>query len=252
MVLKTVLTLLFALSLLFNLFFAIGYVQAQRQANAGPSEKTPVAVQVSEALELDEPQEEVYQSLRQRLRAVRDDTMADMRAVQEELAAAIQDPNPDRERMQQAMDRIDAMGRALREAEIQTLREFLDVLDTEQQNALLARLMFNPRRGGRESTESLRRSFDGDGDGQLSDEEWSNLHRDMQRRHQERKERFEAHREAWRDMHAKFDANGDGELDEDEMKALRAWRRENGFRRGGGPPPPPPPGGSPAGDGGGF
>ncbi|MCA9297387.1 MAG: periplasmic heavy metal sensor, partial [Phycisphaerales bacterium] len=226
--LKTALTLVFALSLLFNLFFAIGYAQARRQAasTSVPAEKTPVGVQVSEALELDQPQEEVYQSLRQRLRAVREDTMADMRAVQEELAAALQDPNPDRERMQQAMDRIDAMGRALREAEIQTLREFLDVLNTEQQNALLARLMFNPRRGGgRESTESLRRSFDADGDGTLSDEEWSNLHRDMQRRHQERKERFEAQREAWKNMHAKFDANGDGELDDAEMQALREWRR---------------------------
>ncbi|MEM7228907.1 MAG: hypothetical protein AAF432_08840 [Planctomycetota bacterium] len=231
---RTIVWLVLSLSLLFNLFFAVGYVQAKRQADQAAS-STPVE-QISKTLRLDDTQESIYRDLKTSMRTLRDQAMADMRAIQMELADVMGDPNADRSRVEQIVERSDALRETIREAELATLEEFLGVLSVEQQNELLGRLVMEKHHRRRPT---LRERCDTNGDGHLDDEEWTRFDQQLRDRQRSFRDRFmsDTQNAGQHRILERFDANKNGVLDPEEREAFEAFREEHGWgRRGGGRP----------------
>jgi len=228
-------TLLLALSLLFNLFFAGGYLQARRQLEqtAVPAETSTVS-DVREALQLDPTQEALFASLHERIQSVREEARTAMMAARTEVSALLDDPSSSPAQIDEAMERMLNIRRSVREDEMTTLREFLDVLSTEQQNAMMQKLIFRDARGERDDRrESRFHRFDRDGDGELSAEERALMRDELRRHHDDFRDRVERHRDMRRRLHERFDANGDGVLDDAEREALTEWRRSQDDQRRG-------------------
>jgi hypothetical protein len=218
---RYLLALALGMSLLFNVFFAIGFIQARAQRERGDDAAVRL---VTEQLRLDEEQEAMYASLRAGMREEADALGGEIELVRAELDQELQRDEPDADRVVAIVQRIAELEGDRRTVGPKCFQDFLTVLDPEQVQRLSRR--FPPPRG-RHRRGAMER-FDLNHDGQLDDEE-----RAAAREHYERRRGEGNKHERWRkEMMGRFDANGDGVLDADEREAMQQWRREHGRERG--------------------
>ncbi len=142
--------LILALSLLFNVFFAAGYMQARAQA-----ERAKVAASVVRAvaneLELNPSQEALFGSLQS---ALRDEETAfgdALALARQELRQELERPAPDVARVGALASRYDELMQQRQAARAVRFREFVEALSPEQCHRLSRRLHKGqdgpPRRG---------------------------------------------------------------------------------------------------------
>jgi Spy/CpxP family protein refolding chaperone len=225
---RWLLWLALALSLLFNVFFAAGYLMAR----SATGDETAVPGQVTKALDLDDAQTAEFEHLRATYhteRAVWDEQFMDL-AAQLTTELARDEPNP--EKLREILSRRADLEGERHRARAQHFSNFISTLDPEQCRRLAERMQHEVQGHRRRRFDQLRR-FDENGDGELDEAErraaraaMERNRGDWQREHQERTERF--------------DANGDGELDDEEREAMRTWMRENRRGRAGSGPGPGP------------
>jgi hypothetical protein len=207
--------LLLALSVLFNVFFMAGYVQARAAARRA-AEAEVLSQRVARELALDEGQQAVFAALRS---ALREETVAydgEMALLRQELAAELARQEPDLARVRELVSRGARLEQGRHEARARRFSEFLGTLNPEQCRRLGHRLGPEGRRGGGVPPWVLE-EFDADRDGALSETERAEAGRFLEARRQEReKKRAE--------LLQRFDRDGDGRLNEQEREALRRWR----------------------------
>lgn len=259
---RNLLILLLAMSVLFNLFFAAGFVRA-RSAWKKASVGDPEAVQVARDLNLDEGQRAAFEELRSTMRAEQAMFAESLALVRQELAQELGREQPDLEKVRSIVSRESELISQRRQAETGRFSAFVGLLNPDQCRKLSERfrgrgpwrgppapgsgpgagagpgLGSGPDRppGGPDGRgRSPLERFDANHDGQLDDEERAAAHLAMQDRI-----RRERHRQE--EMFDRFDADDDGKLDREELGAWMRWNFEQGRNR-------PPRSGGPRPDGG--
>jgi hypothetical protein len=243
-----ILILLLAMSLLFNVFFAAGFLRARHEAKLAGSHADPAARQVVSELNLDAPQQAAFEQLRSSMREEQEVYAGSMSLLRAELLDELKRDQPDLEKVRSLVSREAELMRQRREAESGRFSTFVGMLNPDQCRRLSARI------GGRgpwgrppgesphdgSGREAIMRQFDANQDGQLSPDEKMHAKDALDRMRHE----FERRREEW--QLERFDRDGDGKLSDDEKNAMRRWFFEQSRRwprQPGGPdgPPPPPP-----------
>ncbi|MHC4948307.1 MAG: periplasmic heavy metal sensor [Planctomycetota bacterium] len=232
---RGVVWLLLAVSILFNVFFAAGYVAARAEAPEEPG-ADPIVRSVTDELELDEQQAQAFARLRSEHEREASVYMEGQGLARQSLLEELSRDEPDLEKVREIVERSAELHRERRLAETRRFSEFLGVLSPRQCRILSERVR-GPGRGGPPWRKRLER-FDRDGDGELDEQERAEAQAHVEEWRRRRHERHEA-------LLERFDTNGDGRLDLDERRAARAWMEENGEGRPPrhGPPrhePPPP------------
>jgi uncharacterized membrane protein len=227
---RNILLLVLALSLMFNVFFAVGYLRAREVART-ISQSPDTARLAAEELDLDEAQRAVFTELRSAMDDERETLREGIALAREELLDELDRPSPDLDRVQTLIDREAEYHRQLRMAAAERMRQFVEMLSPEQRRELFHRI--DPRHvGPPHLRDRLMRRFDADGDGTLSESERA-----------EALQHFEQRREHWqrkrRGLIERFDTDGDGQLSEAERTALREWMRHQRRTRGNGDAAPP-------------
>ncbi|MHC4414666.1 MAG: Spy/CpxP family protein refolding chaperone [Planctomycetota bacterium] len=218
--------LILALSLLFNLFFTVGFMQARAQVRAADSTED-VSHVVTRELNLDDAQAAVFADLRSSMRddvAVYDDAIALSR---QDLVEELGREEPDLGRVRGIVERNADLHQQRRLAGARRFSEFLGILSPQQCRLLSAKVHGGPRGKGRRF---LLKRFDADRDGMLNDEERAAAHEFIEARRQEREKRRG-------ELFERFDANQDGRLDPQERSALQEWMMEHRGRGGDGERP---------------
>jgi hypothetical protein len=219
-----------AISLLFNVFFLAGYLQARAQQRDVAREEAAAVDRVAEELELNDAQTTLFRQLHEGM----DGDVAvfglGFALVRQELMDELARPEPDVIRLREIVDREADLHRQRRLAASRRFSEFVGMRSSDQRQRLSEH--FRHRRGDRDRDrrEGLMRRFDLDGDGHLNEQEQA-----AAREHFEQRKREHECQRA--EMLQRFDANGDGQLDDQELQTARRWFIENGGRRGGGGPP---------------
>lgn len=211
-----------ALSLLFNVFFVVGFMQARAQL-ARVESTSGVSRLVTDELSLNDAQAAVFSRLRSSLRDEMTIHREALALTQEELVAQLAKAEPDLVRVRELVARKAELHRERRLAGSQRFNEFLGVLSPEQCRAMSRRFHRGPPGRGR-TFDALER-FDANGDGKLDDEERAAAREFMETRRRERGQRRQEALE-------RFDSDGDGQLDAEERDAFRQWRWQ---QRGNGP-----------------
>ncbi|MHC5022687.1 MAG: periplasmic heavy metal sensor [Planctomycetota bacterium] len=214
-----------AISVLFNLFFLTGYLQARWQrGSATPAPQTTVADELS----LDSEQAAIFGHLRDGLREDNRVFTERLALVQQELFSELVEPQPDPERMAALIDQDGELRRQMHHSAQERFRAFIGMLSPEQRQQLSRHLDRGRHRGQRHRM--LLRRFDRDHDGRLDEAEEAAAKAFMEQRQSERMQRRER-------MLERFDVNDDGTIDESERATMREWfeterRGTNGGRRG--------------------
>ena len=211
--------LVLAVSVLFNVFFAVGFMKARDEAR-----RADVPRRVADALKLDEKQAAVFASLRSGVQdeiAVYDDTIA---LAQQELVEELGREQPDLERVGAIVARKVDLDQARRLAGARRFNEFVGVLSPQQCRELSREFRQGPR--GRRRFEMIKR-FDADGDGTLDAQERQAAREFIEARRGEREKRRQ-------ELMERFDENQDGNLDPDERAAARDWMKQKKHRGSGG------------------
>ena len=204
-----------ALSLLFNVFFAAGFLKARAEARRGRSPEAMVQ-KVTRELDLTGEQTALFSRLRS---AVREDTAPVRERIalaEQELLGELDRDEPRFEVLESIMSRRADLQRQRRLRESHSFGEFVRALDPDQRARLSDRMRFRPphvRRGRK-----LLERFDADGDGILDAEERAEASRHIE-------ERRRMHERMQEERLKRFDRNGDGHLDADEREAARRSRR---------------------------
>lgn len=212
-----------AISVLFNVFFLAGYLQARSGADAtvAPPPDRVVAA-VSDALALDPGQRATFERLHREMKA--DDVQLE-EAIGVARAAMIEElgaEQPDLERIRGLVRDLAALHRVRRSAGTDRFEEFIGVLQPEQMRRVHD-CVSGPGREGRGSMrERLLRRFDRNQDGTLDESERAEAERFLEEMRQrgERIERIVA--EVRAEIVARFDADGDGRIGAEERAAIRA------------------------------
>jgi uncharacterized membrane protein len=226
---RNVLLLALSLSLLFNVFFAVGYLRAREAARTLRPE-SDVARLAAEELDLDEVQTAVFAELRSAMADERETLTEGIALARQELLSELDRPSPDVDRVQALIEREAEYHRQLRMAAAERMRQFVETLSPEQRRELFRRI--DPSRTAPPHLRKrLLQRFDTDGDGALSETERA----EALRHFEERREQWQRKR---RDLIERFDADGDGRLDEQERGTLRDWMRERRRGRGDASRPP--------------
>ena len=208
--------LILALSLLFNVFFVVGFMQARAQLARVESQNGASRL-VADELNLDDEQAAVFGRLRSGLREEMADYRQEIALVQAELVAELANENPDLDRVRALVARKSDLHRQRRLAGSQRFQEFLGLLSPEQCRRLSRRMHHGPP-GGPRQRHMLKR-FDANADGVLDEEERAAAEAFIEGRRQERRRRHAEARQG-------FDTDGDGRLDPQEEEAFREWMRE--------------------------
>ncbi|MHC4990907.1 MAG: hypothetical protein ACYTGC_07990, partial [Planctomycetota bacterium] len=208
---RQLLWLALAMSVLFNVFFAAGYLQARAQARVATDDD--VATRVAGVLDLDDRQRaafgEMHRSLNEEA-AVLDRGIA---LTRQELIAELQREQPDLDRLRGIVDREAELHRQRREAGAPYLREFVRLLSRDQRRRLAGCFGEQGRDRHRRHERWLLERFDANGDGVLDEQERAAARSNWEERKRERE----------REMMERFDVNSDGRLDEAEEATLREW-----------------------------
>ncbi len=212
-----------ALSLLFNIFFAAGYMQARAQAERA-DRSNGIPQLVAEELNLDDAQAALFSRLRSSMKdeaAVIEDAIA---LGQQELVDELGKETPDLDGVRALVARSADLHQQRRAAGAERFSQFLSAL-TPEQCRMMSRKLHHGRWKGR-SFRMLER-FDADGDGALNDEERAAAQEFIDARRRERDQRRS-------ELHERFDEDQDGQLDPQERKAMWEWMRSQpgrGHRR---------------------
>ncbi|WP_201352725.1 periplasmic heavy metal sensor [Hydrogenimonas urashimensis] len=133
-----------AVSLAFNLFFAIGYVTAKKRMQRMDKIERRVDF-AAKRLALSDAQKKelrgILEASRQALRRLRRQERETALLFKEELKK----PNPDIDRLKRAMADIEQMRRKSKEALAQRWRAFFDTLNDEQRKKAMRMLQKRPR-----------------------------------------------------------------------------------------------------------
>ena len=223
---------LFALSLIFNIFFVIGAL-----GHRPPRGQLAEITQAAQELDLDSRQSSRFGELRAEFRAEAALIGQELHQIRQKIAEQLDAESPDSEQLAELMQRESELISQRRRTAKQHFGHFVDILTPSQRQDLGHRM--HPKHGTNErpaDPPQVVAQFDADGDGKLNDEERSEAHQAMDRR-RERNYRRRA------EMREHFDADGDGQLSPQEREALRAWLLDQGLgspRNEGGPRGGPP------------
>ena len=218
---------LFALSLIFNIFFVIGALERRP-----PRGRLAEITQAARELDLAAQQSSRCGNLRAEFRAEADLIGQELHQIRGEIADQLNADSPDSEELSELMQRESELILQRRSTATQHFAHFVDILTPSQRHDLGHRM--HPEHGPNErpaDPPQVVAQFDADGDGKLNDEERIEAHQAMGRR---REQGFRRRAE----MREQFDADGDGQLSPQEREALRAWLLEQGLespRNEGGP-----------------
>jgi Spy/CpxP family protein refolding chaperone len=221
--------LLLALSVLFNVFFAAGFLRARAVLERSGA-SNGVSRQVAAELQLDDTQRRIFSDLRTGLSEELSVYRQSIEQADQKLLEELSRERPDLEQVRAIMESRADLERQQRMASLQRFSEFLGVLSPEQCGKLSSRA----RRGhrghrGRGIPPKVLKQFDADGDGALNEQERAAAQEHWQKeRHRRRKEMLE-----------RFDEDGDGRLSREERAALRQWMEQHGGEHR--PPRPPKP-----------
>ncbi len=230
-----ILWLMLAVSVLFNVFFVAGYMQARSEqagdeavATAGNNENEArgessedrMTRMVTRELDLTPEQQDVFAQLHHERSEDAQEFRASIELLQRQVMRELEKPEPDVDAMQRLAEQQGELHRRSRQLEAGRFSRFVEVLSPDQREKLLRHMRGGPdgrrHRGG---PERLLRMFDKNEDGTLNEQETAAAQEwQQQREHEWQQERD------W--LYEQFDVNRDGELDESEQKAVREWRRE--------------------------
>ncbi len=209
---------LFALSLIFNIFFVIGAL-GKRPPRGPLAEIT----QAAQELDLDAQQSSRFGELRAEFRAEAALIGQELHQIRQEIAEQLDAESPDSQQLAELMQRESELISQRRRTATQHFGHFVDILTPSQRHDLGHRM--HPKHGPSErpaDPPQVVAQFDADGDGKLNDEERIEAHQAMaRRREQDYRRRAE--------MREQFDADEDGRLSPQEREALRAWLLEQGL-----------------------
>lgn len=207
--------ILLALSLLFNFFFAGGFLHARDEWQP-PETETEAVDLVSDRLELDEDQRRTLAELRrdahERARRIRE-SIAQAR---QELWADINGGTVDRDRLNEVIEFEAEQRRQLKLLAGEHFRRFLGVLRPEQRRKMGQLLR---RRAAARWRDAWPRQFDADGDGRLDEQEKAAAHKAYERRMDQFRRRHHDR------LLERFDTDGDGRLSEAERAEAREFFR---------------------------
>ncbi len=219
------------LSVLFNVFFVVGYVQARRTRAVGD-----VTGRVVNELGLDTAQSKLFAELRSRDREDAEVYQDSLTLVRQELVEELNRLESNPQRLVGIIDQEAELHRQRRLAEAGSLNDFVASLTPDQRRKLMKRLsgatMHERRR------EEMLRRFDADGDGKIDEHERLAAREFMQTRRAQHEQRWgrppgergnrrgdprarenRMKMELWK----RFDADGDGRLDVDERQTMMQW-----------------------------
>lgn len=127
------------LSVLFNVFFAAGYVRAKSASTQTATVADPEAVQVARDLNLDEGQRAAFEELRSTLRAEQAVFAESLWLVRQELADELGREQPDLDKVRQIVARESELISQRREAESGRFSAFVGLLNSDQTRKLSQR-----------------------------------------------------------------------------------------------------------------
>ena len=208
---RNLMWLALAMSVLFNVFFVVGFARARAQLDLVESSNGASRVVASE-LDLNDEQRAVFSRLRA---GMRDEMVAyrdEVALTPTELAAELGKEKPDLERVRNLVARKADLDRQRQLIAVRRFGEFVDVLSPEQCRRLSSRVRHGPLGAGRHAR--LLERFDADGDGELNEQERAVASERMESWRRAREERRQK-------MLERFDANGNGHLDPEERDADR-------------------------------
>jgi Ca2+-binding EF-hand superfamily protein/Spy/CpxP family protein refolding chaperone len=222
---RSIVWLILALSLLFNLFFAAGFIRARAEAERPQDPDDGMTELVTRELDLNKEQREDFQRLRNSMREVGADYSDAIAYAEEELQGELAKENPDLDRVRDLVERRADVVRERRQVAAQHFSEFVGMLEPEQRRRLSRHFHGPPPdrgRGGdrddrhRDRGQFMRR-FDTNQDGKIDAGE--------------RKAAFEEFRSKARDrarsgLLEAFDADLDGVLEDDELAAVQSFVAE--------------------------
>jgi hypothetical protein len=201
--------LLLAISVVFNVFFVVGYLQARSVADLSASDDG-IETLVRNELNLSEEQAAAFHGLRA-------DMMNEAALLQNQRALAsrelLQELDSEMMNLERLFDIVSGdaeMHREWRLGAMERMKQFVSMLTPEQKSKFWRHVH---KRKRHRIPEHVMKRFDADGDGNLDEVE-----RQAAKQHMD---------ERWAEMRrkrlARFDANSNGKLDPDEEQAWRAW-----------------------------
>jgi Spy/CpxP family protein refolding chaperone len=273
---QSVLILVLAMSLLFNLFFAAGFMRARAEARRSLRVADPEAMNVARDLNLDESQQASFEQMRATMREEQVAFADSLALVRQELIDELNREQPDLEKVRFAVTRETDLLAQRRQAETARFSAFVGLLNPEQCRRLSQRLggrglldgrfgsgsgpapghggpgrpdrsggpgadgPDDPRHGGPGGRPFLDRMqrFDANKDGNLDDVERAAARQALEERIRQDRERRE-------ETFKRFDADNDGKLDRNELEQMNRFMFEQWRDRprpGGSRPPAGPPG----------
>jgi uncharacterized membrane protein len=210
---------LFALSLIFNIFFVIGAL-----GKRPPRGRLAKITQAARELDLDAQQSSRFGEIQAEFRVEADLIGQELHQIRGEIADQLNADSPDSEELSELMQRESELILQRRSTATQHFGHFVDILTPSQRHDLGHRM--HPKHGTNErpaDPPQVVAQFDADGDGKLNDEERIEAHQAMDRR---REQAFRRRAE----MREQFDADGDEQLSPQEREAMRAWLLEQGLK----------------------
>lgn len=224
---------LLALSVLFNVFFLVGYSNARARVIQAPASGDVSGRRIAAALELDESQQAVFDQLHQSMQDESQSLRDAMVLARQQLADELDRPEPDIECVRATVEQISQLQQQHRAAALARFSTFMGCLSDDQYRKLGRRMGAPGHRNPRDRHRMPLKRFDIDNNGVLDAEERAQAEVHMEARRQERQQRH-------RELEERFDVNRDGRLDEQERQELRKWLGANPPERRSNKPPPSP------------
>jgi len=174
--------ILLVLSLLFNVFYAGGAIQAEGERKVVSAE-TGVVDKVAERLDLDAAQRQAFLDLKRSGEEQAERLQGDLAEARQQLLAALGARTLDQEGLAELQE-FEARQRLEHRLQMgERLRQFMDLLTAEQRRQMAE--MLQERLQGTPPGRFLMRRWDADKDGRLSDEERAAARQGFRRRMQE-------------------------------------------------------------------
>lgn len=211
---RAIVWFLLVLSLLFNVFFVFGYMQAKTNSqlqNGDVTEASRVTEFVGNELKLDDKQREVFSKLRSEMRVFNESiALSD-----QELLNELEKQTPDLSKIRDMVVEQTDLNNQRRVERSQRFNDFLKTLSPDQCRRLSDRV--GRSRHGRDRFQRMLKMFDENNNGKLDEDEMVKA----KAVHDAWREKWQKEREKRRtEMRQQYDANGDGDIDDEEWGAI--------------------------------